>query len=39
MLIDAMARVTNTAEEIASGNLTVKVMERSGQDKLMSGCR
>jgi methyl-accepting chemotaxis protein len=35
MLIDAMEEVTQTAEEIASGNLTVKVKERSAQDKLM----
>ncbi len=35
MLIDAMEEVTATAEEIASGNLTVKVKERSDQDKLM----
>jgi methyl-accepting chemotaxis protein len=35
MLIDAMEEVTTTAEQIASGNLTVKVKERSAQDKLM----
>ncbi len=35
MLIDAMNEVTATAEEIAVGNLTVKVKERSTQDKLM----
>ena len=35
MLIDAMDEVTTTAEEIASGNLTVKIKERSDQDKLM----
>jgi methyl-accepting chemotaxis protein len=35
MLIDAMEEVTTTAEEIASGNLTVKVKERSAEDKLM----
>jgi methyl-accepting chemotaxis protein len=35
MLIDAMDEVTTTAEEIASGNLTVKIKERSAQDKLM----
>jgi len=35
ILIDAMEEVTTTAEEIASGNLTVKVKERSAQDKLM----
>ena len=35
MLIDAMDEVTTTAEEIASGNLTVKVKERSAEDKLM----
>ena len=35
VLIDAMNEVTTTATEIASGNLTVKVKERSSQDKLM----
>ncbi len=35
MLIDAMNEVTLTAEEIAGGNLTVKVKERSAEDKLM----
>jgi methyl-accepting chemotaxis protein len=35
MLIDAMTQITTTAEEIASGNLTVKVKERSSEDKLM----
>ena len=35
MLIDAMNEVTTTAEEIAVGNLAVKVNERSPQDKLM----
>ncbi len=35
MLIDAMNEITSTAEEIAAGNLTVKVKERSGEDKLM----
>ncbi len=35
MLIDAMEEVTTTAEEIAVGNLAVKVKERSPQDKLM----
>jgi methyl-accepting chemotaxis protein len=34
-LIDAMAQITSTAEEIASGNLTVRVKERSAEDKLM----
>ncbi|HLK19927.1 MAG TPA: methyl-accepting chemotaxis protein [Bryobacteraceae bacterium] len=34
-LIAAMAEVTHTAEEIAQGNLTVSVRERSAQDKLM----
>jgi methyl-accepting chemotaxis protein len=34
-LIDAMEEVTKTAEEIASGNLTVKIKERSAEDKLM----
>ncbi len=34
-LIDAMAEITHTAEEIAAGNLTVKVVERSDQDSLM----
>lgn len=35
LMIDAMNNVTLAAEEIASGNLTIKVKERSGQDKLM----
>ena len=35
MLIEAMNNVTLTAEEIASGNLMVKVKERSAEDKLM----
>jgi methyl-accepting chemotaxis protein len=35
ILIDAMERITSTAEEIASGNLMVKVVERSAEDKLM----
>ena len=35
MLIDAMLEVTATAQEIASGNLTVKVRERSAEDRLM----
>jgi len=35
MLIDAMNEVTEVASEIASGNLTVKVKERSEQDRLM----
>ncbi len=35
MLIDSMNEVTTTAEEIAVGNLAVKVKERSPQDKLM----
>ena len=35
MLIDAMEEVTATAQEIASGNLTVKVKERSNEDRLM----
>jgi methyl-accepting chemotaxis protein len=35
MLIEAMLQVTHTAEQIAAGNLTVKIMERSEQDKLM----
>ncbi len=35
MLIGAMEEVTTTAEEIASGNLTVKIKERSAEDKLM----
>ncbi|MGC8490701.1 MAG: methyl-accepting chemotaxis protein [Syntrophobacteraceae bacterium] len=34
-LIDAMAHITETAEEISCGNLTVKVAERSERDKLM----
>jgi len=35
VLIDAMHEVTATASEIASGNLSVTVKERSAQDKLM----
>ena len=35
VLIDAMNEVTAVASEIAGGNLTVKVKERSAQDKLM----
>jgi methyl-accepting chemotaxis protein len=35
LLIDAMARVTGVAQEIASGNLQVEVKARSGQDELM----
>ncbi len=35
MLIDAMAEITDTAEQIAAGNLTVKVIERSDKDSLM----
>jgi methyl-accepting chemotaxis protein len=34
-LIDAMNEVTQVATELADGNLTVKVAERSAQDKLM----
>jgi methyl-accepting chemotaxis protein len=34
-LIGAMAEVTQAAEEIAHGNLTVVIRERSAQDKLM----
>jgi methyl-accepting chemotaxis protein len=34
-LIGAMDEVTHAAEEIAQGNLTVSVQERSAQDKLM----
>jgi methyl-accepting chemotaxis protein len=35
MLISAMDEVTHAAEEIAQGNLTVSIRERSAQDKLM----
>ena len=35
LLIEAMQRVTAAAEEIAHGNLTVRIQERSAQDKLM----
>ncbi|MGO9553907.1 MAG: methyl-accepting chemotaxis protein, partial [Syntrophobacteraceae bacterium] len=35
VLLDAMNEVTAVATEIAGGNLTVKVKERSAQDKLM----
>jgi len=34
-LIEAMNEITHAAEEIAKGNLTVDLRERSGQDKLM----
>ncbi|OPY59947.1 MAG: Methyl-accepting chemotaxis protein II [Syntrophorhabdaceae bacterium PtaU1.Bin034] len=34
-LIDAMNQVTTVAEQIAGGDLTVTVKERSGEDKLM----
>jgi methyl-accepting chemotaxis protein len=34
-LISAMDEVTRAAEEIAQGNLTVSIRERSAQDKLM----
>ena len=35
MLIEAMNEVTQVATELANGNLTAKVVERSAQDKLM----
>jgi methyl-accepting chemotaxis protein len=35
MLIDAMHKVTDAATEIASGNLMVKIQQRSAEDKLM----
>lgn len=35
MLIQAMNEITRLAEEMAGGNLMVKVQMRSGQDKLM----
>ena len=35
LLISAMNEITNAAEEISHGNLTVSVHERSQQDKLM----
>jgi methyl-accepting chemotaxis protein len=35
LLIDAMHDVTQLAEQMADGNLTVKVTERSAQDRLM----
>lgn len=35
VLIDAMAEVTSVATEIASGNLTVRIRERSAEDQLM----
>ena len=34
-LIEAMNDITHAAEEIANGNLTVTIQERSPQDKLM----
>jgi methyl-accepting chemotaxis protein len=38
-LIEAMDEVTHAAEQIADGNLTVAVRERSGQDKLMQALK
>jgi methyl-accepting chemotaxis protein len=35
VLIDSMNSITAAAEEMAKGNLTVELAERSGQDKLM----
>jgi methyl-accepting chemotaxis protein len=35
LLIEAMHTVTAAAEEIARGNLTIRIQERSDQDKLM----
>lgn len=35
MLIDALNKVSNIAQEIADGNLTIEVEERSAQDVLM----
>ncbi|MFW6415036.1 MAG: methyl-accepting chemotaxis protein [Thermodesulfobacteriota bacterium] len=35
MLIDGMTEITNVAQEIAFGNLTVEVEKRSEQDELM----
>lgn len=35
ILIDAMTDITQLAEEMAAGNLTIEVNERSGQDTLM----
>jgi methyl-accepting chemotaxis protein len=35
VLVNAMNEVTDATEEISKGNLTVKVKERSGQDRLM----
>jgi methyl-accepting chemotaxis protein len=34
-LIDAMSEITSAAEQIANGNLTVVLKERSAEDKLM----
>ena len=39
VLIDAMNNITNVAQEIATGNLMVSVVERSGQDKLMQALK
>ncbi|HOP30615.1 MAG TPA: methyl-accepting chemotaxis protein [Spirochaetota bacterium] len=39
MLIDAMNKVTDVSQEIASGNLMISVEERSGQDKLMQALK
>ena len=38
-LIEAMNEITTAAEEIANGNLTVDVRERSPQDKLMQALK
>jgi methyl-accepting chemotaxis protein len=35
LLIEAMSSITEAAEHISHGNLTVSIHERSGQDKLM----
>jgi len=39
VLIEAMDEVTHVAEQIADGNLTVAVKERSEQDKLMQALK
>jgi methyl-accepting chemotaxis protein len=35
VLVEAMGSITEAAEHIAKGNLTVQIRERSGRDKLM----
>ncbi len=39
VLIEALNTITTTAEQIATGNLTISVTERSAQDKLMKALK